>query len=712
VWKERFIRAWYEWRELKWNEPMETIDKTQLIRKKKLLEEISAELRKQFIGLDTIIDEVMALIMPWYLFPAAQSRPTVINLWGLTGSGKTTLVRSIVEQLDYKRMYTHLDMGEFESDSAEWIKNMLTDDLEFLHGKPALICLDEFQFARTIDGNNQELGKDKLRVIWELIDSGRLEYVPGRGTYYLLRADNCLKRIDRLIKAGVSLHNGEVICDTGAFLNIFEGFYFDDVHRYGKAIDKGYFLSRDFAEGLFNLFDNDVYSTEAILKQISDCDLQGLRMFLIEGMATRPATRTLDLSQSLIFVLGNLDEAYHMSGDLNPDISADDFHERTSRITIADIKRALRRRFRAEQIARLGNNHILYRSFTTAQFRLLIRQELAKIAAFVWSQVGWKVTFDEAVTDLVYAEGVFPAQGTRPVFTTIKNLVESRVSKLMVTLLEYQLEVSHIVWSCGGDSFLYQVYSYDGALISSITDKVALKLENLRRSVDPEIQAHTAVHEAGHAILAALTLRIVPSVVVSRTAGDAEGFCLVNFPKGPLTRETLRKDIVITLGGYVAEKLIFGEEHTSSGVYADIEEASILANKAIRNYAMGSDPIHLAVQSVHNENRFFDLSRYSEQAVRLIRECEGEANRILTKNRLLLLKMAEHLTVHSRMEEPEIEAFVRNYSVEAWPAGEGFIKKEQYFKFHTVLLEQLRGLNEEQGDSLIGRVVIEEQISV
>jgi len=56
-------------------------------------------------------------------------------------------------------------MGEFESDSASWMKNILTDDLAFFHEKPAVICLDEFQFAKTLDANNNELGKDKLRVI-------------------------------------------------------------------------------------------------------------------------------------------------------------------------------------------------------------------------------------------------------------------------------------------------------------------------------------------------------------------------------------------------------------------------------------------------------------------------------------------------------------------------------------------------------------------
>jgi cell division protease FtsH len=81
-------------------------------------------------------------------------------------------------------------------------------------------------------------------------------------------------------------------------------------------------------------------------------------------------------------------------------------------------------------------------------------------------------------------------------------------------------------------------------------------------------------------------------------------------------KRELEKDIVITLGGYVAEKMIFGKEFTSSGVYSDIEEASRLANKAVRNYAMGRDPIHLAI-GTQNEEAFIMSQKHSAEAVLL-----------------------------------------------------------------------------------------------
>lgn len=82
-----------------------------LLEKKEQVNEIAMILKQEFIGIDKVIDEVCRLILPWYLFPDAQLRPTVINLWGLTGSGKTALIHRLVDLLDHKS-YTFSSIWE------------------------------------------------------------------------------------------------------------------------------------------------------------------------------------------------------------------------------------------------------------------------------------------------------------------------------------------------------------------------------------------------------------------------------------------------------------------------------------------------------------------------------------------------------------------------------------------------------------------------
>lgn len=154
-----------------------------LLERKAVLNTASEQLKATFIGLDSIIDELMGLVSSWYLFPEAQLRPMVVNLWGLTGSGKTALVKQLVRLLDFQKRYIQVDMGEFESDSATWFRKTLTGDMEYLNEQPCIMCLDEFQFARTLDNQGNEMGKDKLRFVWDLVDSGKLTYTPPTNAY-------------------------------------------------------------------------------------------------------------------------------------------------------------------------------------------------------------------------------------------------------------------------------------------------------------------------------------------------------------------------------------------------------------------------------------------------------------------------------------------------------------------------------------------------
>jgi predicted ATPase len=153
-----------------------------VVARKAKLDEVVANLRQQFVGLDYIIDDVMGLVSAWYIFPGAQLRPCVINLWGLTGSGKTALVNALVELLDYKKYYVRIDMGEFESERARSLKWLLTEEVSHFDKQMPIICLDEFQFARSIE-NGVEVNNDKLRTAWELIDSGLICRTPDANQY-------------------------------------------------------------------------------------------------------------------------------------------------------------------------------------------------------------------------------------------------------------------------------------------------------------------------------------------------------------------------------------------------------------------------------------------------------------------------------------------------------------------------------------------------
>jgi cell division protease FtsH len=609
---------------------------TEMIRKKDNLQTIAKQLKSEFIGLDGIVNEVVTLISPWYFFPEAQARPTIINLWGLTGTGKTALVKRMVDLIKMKDNFLHLDMGEYAGESGSWIKAMLTDDLEHFHEKASILCFDEFQFARTLDKSENELTRDKMRVLWELFDSGKIDYEPKGASYYVKRAEILLQLIEKCLKKEVTISNGEITGNSSEFMAIFSGFYFDTLERYGLEITASYFLSKDFTEGMKELFPNSNYSDVDIGRMVRASTLTDLYGLLTKGIQKQLAVKQLDLSRSLIFILGNLDEAFYMCNELSPDLNADEFYAETLKINIADIKSALKKRFRNEQIARLGNNHLIYPCFNNEGYRLFIQRNLEKVGAYVQAQFDILVYFDESVIKVIYEEGVFPAQGARPVLTTIKQMVESYIGQVICTLIEHKLATQVISWKYSNGRYMIDFLDENGVSLRHLILHPKLTLHELRKPDNDDVQMHTAIHESGHAIIAALTLRILPSVVVTKTVSSIyDGFCRINLPEKLSTKGVIRKRIMVALAGFLAEKLVFGDDNTSLGVDNDIERATELANQAIKEYGMGSDPIRIHVETSDTNDYFFNKEKYEEQAMLLIKDCIAEADTLLLKNKLL-----------------------------------------------------------------------------
>ena len=163
-----------------------TIPKTKELRQEKL-DEAVAILKSEFVGLDDIIDNIKKSIIPWYITPEIIERPVVISLWGLTGTGKTSVVRRLVQLLGLTGKTAFFDCGLEANESssgsiADKIEEVfdIEDDFDSLNSSgenklgDAVFVFDEFQYARTIDENGCELLKSPLRPIWNIIDNGKV----------------------------------------------------------------------------------------------------------------------------------------------------------------------------------------------------------------------------------------------------------------------------------------------------------------------------------------------------------------------------------------------------------------------------------------------------------------------------------------------------------------------------------------------------------
>ena len=271
-------------------------------------------------------------------------------------------------------------------------------------------------------------------------------------------------------------------------------------------------------------------------------------------------------------------------------MSPDQFHEMTKKLTIVDIKEALKRRFRNEQIARLGNIHVIYPSFSSETFKKIIQLQLDKYADVTLRETGYKLVFDKSINSILYKEGVFPTHGTRPVFSTVQEIVRSKLPFVIEKAYKEGQTIDTIKYSHSRGYTYAEVYK-DDTKVGRYKFKEKLRVENLRESKKDDTQALVAVHESGHFVMYAKLFHKMPKSVRSVTTDvNSGGFMMPEIKPNdrPQSAKEILDMIKVSLGGYVAEEVIFGREHLTTGASSDLRKATTLASRYVRDYLLGN----------------------------------------------------------------------------------------------------------------------------
>lgn len=570
------------------------LPKTREERIKKLSDALQI-LKSEFVGLDDIIDKIGTSITPWYITPEVITRPTVISLWGMTGTGKTSVVRRLIDLLGIANKAIFFDCGEESNTGTRTVGDKISDisnvdDEDSVSTdkiKDYVFIFDEFQHARTINEHQEEVDKPNLRSVWNLLDNGILRF--DEYSYEVNYFSNFMEDFREYVNEypNVPIDDGKITDpnDVKNLLDILGYFYYDR----GRPMMKG-----DEEEDKYdpiNVLDDRIF--RAIIRRVKSKnksertvnlirEIKGYKTtselleFLEEASKAVGAVREIDCNHSLIFILGNLDEAFQVEGEINPDIDADVFYDRTSKVTVNDIKNALKSRFRAEQIARFGNSIIKYPTLKKADFQKIIRMETSRVCREFEKTSGIKIKLDSSIYDLLYSEGVYPVQGVRPIFTTIGTILTPLFSDISINF-KSGYEVTMEVKNPGEGYKVPQKTIIMKSLIRPAVERtVDLILGALRKPDSKKTRFINAVHETGHAIIMSWTTGKLPLSIVA-ISSDSGGFCVTYDPDktGEIKcRRDVMNNVMISLGGYVAEERIFpNPELRLLGSASDIESA-------------------------------------------------------------------------------------------------------------------------------------------
>lgn len=589
-----------------------------LEQREKLIENARITLKKEFIGIDNEIDGLLNNIKPWFLFPELQQSPCVVNIFGLTGTGKTSIIKRIVQLLDIEEDLVYFNFASINEMQGWEIEENIEEQLSNESSKRVFVY-DEFQYASTLDENGIEKdNKSGLKPFWELLDTG---VIHKRNAYWTTR--EIQKVIYYLNKIS---SNKAIVIENGIWTNAdecIEGFAPYDIRRFremfnfklnnnenevdnnkkeslslsncmspvtpiGFNYENEFFINEDYLNRIMELYDKvNEQNTDKLDIYHKFCSMSFDEIYdtLMDVLIKARKGYDLNFKQSIIFVIANLDEAYEMSFNVDPDMSADQFHKATKKISILDIKNALKKRFRNEQIARLGNIHMIYPSFNSDSFKKIIELYLNRYKEDVKKLTNIDIEYKQSIKDFLYKESVFPTQGTRPIFSSIHEIIKTKLPNIFQYIRDNKLTCTKFTLSHKNKSTIATIFNGD-KIVGKTNFKEVIRLQNLRESTKDDKQALVAVHESAHFIIYSLLNGKTPIKVCTKTVNKSnDGFIQTDVDEND-SYESLYNNIKVAVAGYVAEKMVFGEKMMTCGASSDLKKATIIANSMIREFGM------------------------------------------------------------------------------------------------------------------------------
>lgn len=614
------------------------------------LEKARVQLKKEFFGIDDIIDRIINSITSWYMMPEIQKKPTVINLWGLTGTGKSSLVESLAGLLDESLM--KFDLGD---QTPRSFTNTLIDISRYYRDKPLIMMFDEFHLAKTVNENGHELRKFDLRVIWEMLDKGAFSLNVFEDDLYTL--EDFRGFFKRFMYSGGEIKNGKIVRGKKIYRKRFERDKEQPEIMLEYEMERIAFLMNRMSD---NKPETEFYSVDDVRDRLGKMNTVDVLKFINEIIKKATIPQKVSCNKALIFVIANIDEAYKMALDFNPDINADDFKRETDKISVSDIRYSLLSRFRAEQVARLGSNHIIYPALSSDSYKKIIRKELHAVKMDIKKEYGLDLEFSPSLERLLYKEGVVPTQGTRPLLSTVHRLVHSLLGKIISYPDLKNLKVEKIVLSTIKNKMVVRYFN-QGFEISRFEESLILLQESRRKARKDNLQALVAVHESGHAVAGIMLMNLLPKYIYSISAdSNSLGFTYFDHSPEVYTHKELVERIAMLYGGIEAERLIFGEGHVTSGSQSDILRATSLASYSIKVQGLGSVAHASQISLLCSESYVWDEDAGLNREIKdLLEEGRKLAAEILHANLQLLLILSEKLMNKPRLMARDIRKILK-----------------------------------------------------
>jgi cell division protease FtsH len=216
---------------------------------------------------------------------------------------------------------------------------------------------------------------------------------------------------------------------------------------------------------------------------------------------------------------------------------------------------------------------------------------------------------------------------------------------------------------------------------SEARDRILLGRRDSSNALLPDEKRAVAVHESGHALVAAISTHGDPVAKVTiLPAGQALGVTeqLPIDERHLYTEGYLKDSLAIRMGGRTAEQLVFGQ--TSTGAANDLASATDLAMRMVREFGMSQtlgpvgfssgSPLYLGGEEVRSRPYAEATQRViDEEVARLLREAEGRATAMLGEHRDALERLTELLLERETVDGTDVDEVLGRVPGQRQPIG-------------------------------------------
>ena len=229
----------------------------------------------------------------------------------------------------------------------------------------------------------------------------------------------------------------------------------------------------------------------------------------------------------------------------------------------------------------------------------------------------------------------------------------------------------------------------EAAILAARAERKEIMQDDILRSIEkvmmgPERKSHVmnneekklvAYHEAGHALLASLLPNSDPVQKISIISrGSAGGYTLKlpDHDRRLNNREHIIDDIIMTLGGYAAETVVYGT--VSTGPSNDLQVATRHAREMVTEYGMGDSIGIMAIENNRNASLYGSrmgeseisnntLEKIDNEVKSILNSCKDRAIKLLSDNRELLDKIVARLIEVENLERDEYEELLKSNGI-------------------------------------------------